>query len=506
MRLAATAAGVLALTLIAGCGRSGVYFPFPDLYGCVEDSSSSLGCSFVVGPGLHVVDPLTALQGIDPSDREPDGVFVANPDRQEEITIQAFQIPPGDTQEQPLGDPVLLRPGESGLVRLPLTVDRSATERRTGGLVRLRADRPFAASAHGPYRPFLGNDSGLLLPDAKLGRRYVAVAYPPHFLHFQGVGEPTFFEIIALQEATRVRWRPRLTRTVAAGDEISAVDAGQWSPEIVLDQHETLLVTASALAGNTHEDRDVSGTVIESSSPVRVTSGSRCSTVPITFESSGGCDPLYEHLVPVETWGRTYVIAHPPLRTDEDHHVRIYAGDRDITLFTEPPVLPVDPYLLTEEGAFVDVVVEHGTSFVLNANGPVMPVGYLQTRNLDLQIGDPAMYQFVSVEQYLDRYVIATGTQWDEQLVQVVRRRNAPEVAIDGATIDGWEPMGDWELTTVSIDEGGHTLRSDEPFGVTQFGWNNSRHDACIPFAPQGTCQTSYAHPGGMGTALLEDR
>ncbi|MEM9453405.1 MAG: IgGFc-binding protein [Myxococcota bacterium] len=505
MGLAAAATRVLALTLITGCGRSGLYFPPPELRSCVEDPSSSLGCSFLVGPGLHVVDSVFETAGMDPSEREPDGVFVVNPDRDQIVTIQAFEIPAGDTEARPLGDPLALPPGESGLVQLPLNADRSTTERRAGGLVHLHADAPFAASVHGPYRPFLGNDSSLLLPDAKLGRRYVVAAYPPHFLHFQGAGEPSFFEVIALEDATRVRWRPRLTRTVAATDQIPAVDAGQWSPQIILDRHETLLVTASALVGSEHEQRDISGTLIESSSPVRVTGGSRCSAVPITFEPLGGCDPLYEQLVPVEAWGRTYVIAHPPLRTDEDHHVRIYAGASNITLKTEPPVLPTEPYVLAEEGAFIDVVVDHGTSFVLTADGPVMPVGYLQTRNPDLQIGDPAMYQFVSAEQYLDRYVIATGTQWEAYLVQVVRRRGTTEIELDGGEVlDGWEPIGAWEVASVSISEGAHTLRSDEPFGVIQFGWNNSRHDACIPFAVRGSCQTSYAHPGGMGTTLLQ--
>jgi len=491
----------LALAL-SGCGRSGLYFPPPDPRLCIEDLESSAGCSFVASPSLHLVDPLSRQEGIEPSNREPDGVFVVNPDDTEVLTIQTYEIPEGSTEELPFGDPMALLPGERVLIRLPTTAQRSTTERRGGDLLRLEADAPFTASFHGPHRPFLGNDSALMLPDSALGRHHVVVAYPPHIHQFQGAGEPTFFEIVAQHDDTRVSWRPLLAAT-AEGPGVPRVEPGQWSPEIILHRHEALLVIATTDPSASARERDVSGTVIESSAPIRVVGGSRCSTVPVTTDPGGGCDPLYEQLIPVEAWGQTYVVPHPPLRTREAHHLRIYAGEPGVTIRTEPSVLPSEPYLLATEGEFLDVLVPHGTSFTLSADGPVMAVGYLQTRDFDVELGDPAMYQLASVEQYLSRYEIATGTQWDRHFAQLVRPRGSAEIVLDGESVGGWERVGAWETAILSIAEGAHVARSTEAFGLTQFGWTNSLHDACARFATHGTCQTSYAHPGGMGTAPL---
>lgn len=484
--------------LLVGCGRTPTYFPPPDLEACVEDELSSVGCSFLASVGLHLVDPISDRDGVDDARREPDGVFVVNPHEDEVVTIQALEIVEGQTEGWPLGEPIPLAPGERAVVRLPPTLRSETTGLRAGGLLRLAADRPFAASLHGPYRPFLGNDSALLLPDSGLGRRYVVEAYPPHLEHFQGLGTPSFFEIAAIEDGTEVRWQPRGGATAAATD-VPQVEAGQWSPSVVLRRHEVLRIVAADRGGGPSE-QDVSGTVIEATAPVRVVAGSRCSAVPVSFDPGEGCDPLFEQLVPIDRWGRTTVVPHPPLRTSEAHHVRIFAGATGVSITAEPSVLPYEPYVFEEPGELLDVVVPHGTSFVLQADGPVMAVGYLQTRDFDVEIGDPAMVQLVPVEAFLARYVIATGTQWDRHFVQLSRRRGGAAVILDGAEVTEWEEVADWEVATVSVSEGVHVARSEQPFGLTQYGWNNSLHESCAPFATHGTCQTSYAHPGGMST------
>ncbi|MEX1364538.1 MAG: IgGFc-binding protein [Nannocystaceae bacterium] len=487
-----------------GCGRSSLYFPPPDVEACVEVGSSSVGCSFLASPGLHLVEPVFDRDEVDPSRREPDGVFVVNPDEREVVTVQAFEIVEGQLEPRPLGDPLPLLPAERAMVRLPVVSLRQASGLSAGGLVQLVADGPFAASQHGPYRPFLGNDSALLLPDSALGQRYVVVAYPPHLEHFQGLGTPSFFEIAAVEDDTEVRWRPRQGSTAAATG-VPEVEAGQWSPTLVLRRHEVLRILAAGRGGGPSE-HDVSGTLIETSAPVRVVAGSRCSAVPVSFDPGEGCDPLLEQLVPVQQWGHTTVVPHPPLRTTESHHVRIYAGAPGVCVTAEPSVLPAEPHCFEHEGQLLDVVVPHGTSFVLEADGPIMAAAYLQTRDRDVELGDPAMVQLVSVEAYLDRYAIATGTEWDQHFAQLVRRQGGAQVVLDGTIVEGWEPVAGWETAVVSIDEGSHVVRSDEPFGLTQYGWTNSLHEACAPFAAHGTCQTSYAHPGGMSTALQRER
>src|SRR5690606_26376362 len=158
-----------------------------------------------------------------------------------------------------LGDPHVIGRSDERVILLPPTERRDGSGMRRQGLVQLRGDAPFAASLHTPYRSFLGNDSALLLPEARWGRRYVAAAYTPHSAQFQGVGEPTFFEIVAREDDTRVRWKTARAATAGDGDRVPAVAAGQWSPELVLDAYESVLVTAAAGLGDPGS-RDVTGT------------------------------------------------------------------------------------------------------------------------------------------------------------------------------------------------------------------------------------------------------
>lgn len=490
-----------------GCGRSEIWVPepiAPPPLRCDEplDGPSSRGCSFVAAPGLHLSDVLSEPLGVDPSLRDPDGVLVVNPDPATSIRVQLTEWreggEPHDLGTRTVGAEALL------LVTLPRTEPRDASGVRREGLVRLQGDAPFAAWLHTPYRSFLGNDSTLLLPEARWGRRYVVATYTPHSSQFQGVGEPTFFEIVAREDDTRVRWKNARAATAGDGDRVPAVAAGQWSPELRLDAHEAVLVTAATGPGDP-TTRDVTGTVLEASAPVQVTGGSRCSSVPASSEPGAGCDPLLEQLVPVEQWGQTVVVPHSPLRTSEHHHYRVLAGAAPVTFTTDPPVLDSQPYVLATEGEHVDVVVPHGTSFVLEADGPVQVVAYLQTRDEIVEIGDPAMVQLPPVEQFVTHAVIATGVQWDLHYLQLVRGAGHAPVRVDGREVEGFTGvgLGTYEIAELIVEEGPHVVDGDGPFGAIQLGWTNSVHPACLSYSTYGTCQTSYAHLGALGTRPL---
>jgi hypothetical protein len=491
---------LLATVVLAACGRSSVYIPDFAPHRCRAPADGAVGCAFALAPSLNLSDLFGAP--------EPDGVIVthAGPDT---IEIQAFVVESGDLEEQPLGTRVYLRPGERAMIPLPTLPRPSVSQRAEGGFIRVVGDGPFAAVQYAPARAFVGNDSTLLQPDAVQGRRYVVTTYPPHYLHFQGVGEPSYVHVLAHADDTKVRFLPRHVDTAAGGDGVDAVPAGQWSDWIELDRNESILVVPDADVTASHDRRDLSGTVIEASAPVQATVGTRCAAVPISADPRHNCDPMLEQAIAVEHWGRTYVAAHPPLRVDESHHLRIYAGASSLTITASGEGLDTT-FALPELGEYRELEVAHGSNVVVTADGPVMVVGYLQSRELEdpvggsAGLGDPAMYPFTAVEQFDDHYALATGIGWDTHFVQLVRPGGEAEVLLDDTPVVDWETVGDWKMAIVEVDEGTHELRATVPFGVTQFGINNSRRDACVPFSPTGTCQTSYAHAGGMRTRVLQ--
>jgi hypothetical protein len=486
---------VAVLGLLA-CGRTELLAP--PLDACTTDTTSPThaGCSFFAARGVHGVQGLSQAAGL-PLDRwEPDAVFVVNPN-DHELLLDVLDLEDGAAEvERP--ERLALDPGERRKIGLRKATMPDATHRRTGGLVRIDGDAPFLATLHTPQRPFFGNDSALLLPIEALGETYVVASYPALHNHFQGIGEPSFFEVIAAHDATEIRWLPLGAATDADGAGIDAVAAGEWSRTLVLDRHEAARITAAITGGNDPGRSDLSGTIVEASAPIRIVSGTRCSAVPMSQDSGEGCDPLSDQLLPVDLWGTRYAIPHPPLRTYEQHYYRIYAGADGVSITTEPSVLVSQPTVLVRRGEYVDVVVEHGTSFAVEADGPIMPVGYLATRDEDVEIGDPAMYQHVPTDRFLDAYRVTTGTEWEREMLVVVRPLGGSDVSVDGESVDGWETFGAWETTVVDVDEGAHVVESDDPFGLTQIGWTNVLHDSCVPLGRFGTCQTSYAHPAGL--------
>lgn len=491
------ASGLVVAVLLAACGRSG-FIGFAEVQReCRPDPSSGAGCSFLAAPGLHLVDHTAESLGITPEQGEPDGIFVVNPSDDESLLLRVRDSAPGRDTFEPRGEEIRLAPGERRIVELTPRMHSDTTAYFLGGMVALDADRPFTATVYRPFRSFVGNDSELLLPRSALGDTYVVASYAPHPAQFRGAGKPSYFEVIALDEPTEVRWRARQA-TAGDGASVASVAAGQWSPSVTLRPFESLRVTGAELSPLAPELGDVSGTVVETSTPAIVIGGSRCATVPPSLDGLAGCDPLTEQLLPVALWDQQVVVPHPPLRTSESHYVRIYAGRDEIRVRTRPSVLPVEPTVLEFQGDFLDVVVPHGTSFAVDADGPVSAVGYLSTRDPSDQLGDPAMYQLAPTTRFLSHYTVSTGTQWTSHLLQAVRRQGDAQVTIDDLEVTGWEQFGDFETAIVEVDEGVHVVDSADPFGLTQFGWTNDVHDACKDFPGAGTCQTSYAHPASM--------
>lgn len=470
---------------------------------------SSAGCSFIANRQLHLVDALVEIKKLGEERREPDGLVVANPNTNLIATVELLRVPEGENHEELAEAPVLLGPGEYHVFELTSAFVAGDTTRfRSGGMYRVQSDVPIVAYQHAPYRGYVGNDSLMLLPDKTLGQHYVVASYSPYYRQSEGIGRPSYFEIIAVENNTKVEWLAQFAATAGDGLPINSVAEGEWSPAVTMNRFDTLRVAASYAANE--EDpykQDVSGTVIRSTKPIWVVGASRCSRVPVRMEPEFGyCDPLQEQLIPLEQWGSRFVVPHPPLRDGDQHHYRIYGADAGITVTFSPPEI-APPHTFSSRGEFVEIEVPHGVSFTLDATGPIMPVGYLASRRYvgepvetTATYGDPSMYQFVPVDQFLNRYVFATGLEWDEHYVQVIRKTGQAEILLDGTAVSGFTPVGDYEFSNVQISEGAHTIESTDDFGIIQFGWIFSVHESCAGINEESLCQSSYAYPGGMKT------
>lgn len=472
---------------------------------------SSYGCEFIANRQLHTREDL------------PDAIVVANPDKDAPATVSLYQIENG-TNVEVLVETVTLAPGEDKVWEMTNDFVPGLVSRlRSGGMFRIRSDFPIAAYQHSPFQNSGGNDSALLLPDTVLGQTYVVPSYNPYPAKPEFT-DPSYFEVVSLSRDTWIEWTPPVP-TFGLEPQIKNVLAGKTGRHNALNRYDTLRITAS----NEYDeipliDRDLSGTVITSNNPIWVVGAIRCTHVPAS-EDPGFCDPLQEVLIPVAHWGTTYVAAHPPVRDDENHYWRIYAGGRDTTTFrTEPNMLSAencappavfeDPWCtLPKRGAWIEIEADTTESFVVegqpvedtNVNA-IMVVGYLQGARLPSEdevgtapSGDPSMYQMVPVEQFLRRYLFRTAIGY-EDYVQLIRPvTSTATVFVDDMGVSGWTQVGAYEFVNHPIGSGVHDARSADVFGVIQFGYSRPYNDPdnCLQLSGP-YCRSSYAHPGGM--------
>jgi hypothetical protein len=482
-----------------------------------DDVPSSAGCSFIANRQLHLHQDFN------------DGLVVANPNEDVDATVTLYITPEGKNVEEPV-ETIVLAPLASHSFSLETNFIQTNTSMyRTGGTHRVQSDIPIIAYHHAPEAFARGNDSSLLLPESALRNEYVIPSYKPVFNEGGTNGQPTYFEVVALQNFTTLEWFPRAD-TAGNGLPVPFVPAGGRG-ELKMNRFDTVRIAASGNQNQIVENRDISGTIVKADKPIWVTSGSRCSRVPYRDTDTypkGHCDPLQEMPIPLEYWGSKYVAAHSPVRETESHWWRVYAATPGVTVTADPPTLEGTPFTLGERGEYVDLEAKTGESFVLESdNGAFMPVQYLQSQRWAsdpdgdgpgqpepefefTNIGDPSMYQMVPVEQFLTRYVFVTALNFPINYVQVIREAGAADVILDGEVIDAadFDAVAGYEVADVLIEEGAHVIDSDEPFGIIQVGYSlnvideNCRlEDEYIdPVTGDYTleCLSSYAYPGGM--------
>lgn len=471
-----------------------------------QDVPSSAGCSFFATGML-----ISASQGGSIEDAS-DAVVLANPNTEGDATVQIYLAPKGSNVEQPVGDPILLAPGETFLFVFEedLTDNQSngggTSKYQSGGVYHVVSDLPIIAYQHTPLTEVGTNESSLLIPEENLRQDYVIYNHTPY-------AEPGYFVVVAVENQTTVRWTPTV-ETAGNNLPLPFVEAGQTG-EYKLNRLDTMRIAASANLGRPECQQDLSGTVIESDKPIMVLSavvGARvpycnstgCTNNPQVLESIPGCEPpeyledlaccsttdhIQEVNIPLDYWGKLYVGAHSPLRGTEEHYWRVFAGDDNVTITTDPPQ-PGTPIVLAKRGDYAELVLPNATSVVFEGDKPFMPVQYTTIHIYANDMGDPAMAQSIPVEQFLSRYAFVTGIGYDIHYVQVIREAGAAPVYVDGTEVGGYYMIGNFEISDVVVEEGSHEIRSDDPFGIIQWGYDGKKMGDNAPSA--------YGYPGGM--------
>lgn len=414
-----------------------------------ELSPRSTGCSFFA----HTMDNYYPVDN--------DSVIVGNTHPTLPAAVQLYLQTDG--AEQPVGAAKLVAPG--AVEEFLLTEDEieSASELRPNGAYRISSDIPIVAYQHAPRGAQLTNDASMLLPEPALARNYVIASAREGTLH---KNHASYFVVIAAEDDTTVTWNPPVA--TLAGTGVPGVLAGGQG-KVTLDRLATLQVSAAFTV-------DLTGTYVSADKPIWVMGASACVSEPV---GSYTCDHIEEQMLPIDYWGQTYVAAHAPKRGNEKYRWRVFGGEDGVEITTTPDQTG-GPFTLMKGEYKVITATDH---FVMTGTGAFMPVQYLESQTAGAGTGDPSIVQMIPVEQFLDRYVFATGVGYTKTYVQVIRKVGGADVTVDGDLVGNYVKIGDYELSDVTIAEGSHLAESAGPFAIINIGYTDF---------------TSYAYPGGM--------
>ncbi len=359
---------------------------------------------------------------------------------------------------------------------------------------------------NGTYPPChsFSNDASLLLPTATLSNHYIVMARQTFGVNSSYI--PGFAAIVGTEDNTTIT--VTLTANTSAGAGITAGSPGTVQ-QFSLSRGEVLQLM-SALPTNCNsgtqvneqgttycdmgQDYDLTGTLVESDRPVAVYSGHLCSFVPFT---TWACDHLEEMMLPLETWGKDFVVGRtePQADTgfdDEPNVIRIVSGaDNNVIRFT-PSQQDVGDQITLSKGQWVEF--EALDDFHVNADLAIMVGQFLvgqqyYSDEFDFH-GDPAYSLMVPTEQFRDSYTFLAPSTITHNFVNVTKRvgEGAPTVMLDGAAIPDAsfsQPVGTtgYGVARVSITGTHHTITSTAPFGIVVYGFATF---------------TSYSYPGGL--------
>ncbi len=417
----------------------------------IKSSPSSVGCVFRGNKMQNFQE-------------EPSAVTVGNVSKTLTAKVTMYYYQNGG--EQIVKGPIDVLPGKSGQFDLLMPVQPGpGSVLRPDSTFKIVSNVPVVAYLHSPIVAMAHNDSSMLLPDHAQQKNYIIPAFKPSV-----GGNPAYFNVIGLVDGTEVSWTPPVATQAANG--VPAV-AANTTGTVTIGDYDLLQISAG--------QSDLSGTIVSLSQPAWVVGAVQCVNIPanVTY-----CDHIEEQAIPLEYWGKVYVGAHAPKRGNENYWWRVYAGDDNVTI-TTTPAQPGFPVTLNK-GQFHEFKTKD--SFIFSGSGPIMPVQYLEGQDGGAGTGDPASYQMVPVEQFLDRYVFVTGIGYNLHYVQVVRDVGAADILVDGVTVSGYYQVGAYEVADWKIGEGTHLAESDASFGIYQVGY---------------TGVTSYAYPGGLRLKVI---
>lgn len=172
---------------------------------------------------------------------------------------------------------------------------------------------------------------------------------------------------------------------------------------------------------------DLTGTLVESSTPIAVFSGNNCNKL----ENIGACDHLIEQLPPTDSVDNIYIV--PPNMDDRDTVIRITAIES--TNITYMIGRLTQTRFLYQFDSFDTKIASNQVCFI-KSESPILVTAFGLGSNTP-PLGDPSMTIVPGINQYLDYYKIVVPLGYDYNYVSIMIRESSKDVfRVNGTVIE----------------------------------------------------------------------
>ncbi|XP_043919578.1 uncharacterized protein LOC122795068 [Protopterus annectens] len=357
--------------------------------------------------------------------------------------------------------------GETSFVNIPAFAELHGTIFSSNNTVIVRSDKPITVSSFS-YKPVTA-DSADIFPVDILGTEYYV---------FTPIGGYGMSEVAVIN----YNQTNELLITVAGALMYNGINYNSGDNiTLVLSAFEAIQLQSTTV---------LTGTRIQSEYRVAVLSGSSCDTY------NGTCDDMFEQLLPVNKWGKKFLVAPIAVQGYTDIVTVVASQRTEISYSTGNWSNSTELH----QGQSTTISLSSSSSLYLTATEPVMVMYTFTGGNYNGYTAEQFIMNILPFESFSSSYVISTENNFNNYIQLVAKASVISEILqsnniLSNVSIQGNVPMTDFAWANIELGQRNQSfiIKHCSAFAVYMYGTLSFTGFGTTALAMNEfqTCQTS---------------